>query len=223
MSASQIADLIAGAEISAGAIRRAAVHLSKPLRSSLFSATSAEHRSASGKFFEALVYELLLAHSDTADAVRYIAAKLNDAEYHEFDRFTKDGLWYSKDGEILFRIGKKIVAEIDFLILCSDNTLVFGEVTINPETMPALLKEAEEKKALLKRFCEAAGLSCTPAFVLVSASQPAEMPDLAAGDAFCCIDGGETLWTQVHPNEILHKKRAPAPCEKRVDGRAIFR
>ncbi|HJJ36014.1 MAG TPA: hypothetical protein O0X27_02430 [Methanocorpusculum sp.] len=222
MSASQIAQLISTAEISNSEIRRAAAHLSKPLRASLFSETSAEHRSASGKFFEALVYEVLLARADSADSVAKIAAKLNDAEYHEFDRFTKDGLWYSHDGEILFRIHKKVVAEIDFLVLCTDNTLVFGEVTINPESIPSLLQEAEEKKQLLRMLCEQANLPYTIEFMLVTTSCPDQKPYLADGDAFCCIENGNALWKNVHVNEILHKKRAPAPCKKRVDGRTLF-
>ncbi|HJJ55167.1 MAG TPA: hypothetical protein O0X50_03675 [Methanocorpusculum sp.] len=222
MSAPQIAQLISSAGISNSEIRRAAVHLSKPLRASLFSELSAEHRSASGKFFEALVYEILLAESATADSIDKIAAKLNDAEYQEFDRFTKDGLWYSKDGEILFRVHKKVVAEMDFLVLCKDRTLVFGEVTINPETIPSLIREAEEKKQLLHTLCEQAGLSYTIEFVLVTASYPDIDPELADEDAWCCIEHGNTLWKHVHINEILHKKRAPVSCEKRVDGRLLF-
>lgn len=222
MSASQIAQLISTAEISNSEIRRATVHLSKPLRASLFSETSAEHRSASGKFFEALVYELLLATSNTTRTVDRIAAKLNDAEYHEFDRFTKDGLWYSKDGEILFRIHKKVVAEVDFLVLCTDNTLVFGEVTINPESIPSLLLEAEKKKQFLHTLCKQGNLPYTIEFLLVTASSPDQKPELADGDAFCCIENGNNMWNNVHINEILHKKRSPVPCEKRVDGRTLF-
>jgi len=222
MSASQIAQLISTAEISNSEIRRAAVHLSKPLRASLFSETSAEHRSASGKFFEALVYEVLLARAEPADFVAKIAAKLNDAEYHGFDRFTQDGLWYSRDGEILFRLHKKVVAEVDFLVLCTDNTLVFGEVTINPESIPSLIAEAEEKKQLLHSLCKQAGIPYTIEFVLVTTSCLEAKPELSDSDAFCCIEKGNTLWKEVHVNEILHKKRAPFPCEKRVDGRLLF-
>lgn len=221
MSAADIARLISSAEISAGEIRRAAVHLSKPLRTALFSESSPEHRTASGKFFEALVYEILLAEGERNDAVSRIAAKLNDAEYAAFDRFSKDGLWYSRTGEIQFRVDGRVAAEVDFLVSCSDNTLVFGEVALHADSA-ALSKEAAAKKILLKKFCDAAGLERDVQFIFVTTKET-NMSWIEEGDAFSVIEDGDTLWQKIHVNEVLHKKRSPAMSKKRADGKELFK
>ena len=221
MSAADIARLISSAEISAGEIRRAAVHLSKPLRAALFSETSPEHRTASGKFFEALVYEVLLAEGERNDAVNSIAAKLNDAEYAAFDRFSKDGLWYSKTGEIQFRVDGRVAAEVDFLVSCSDNVLVFGEVTLHADTA-ALSKEVAAKKILLKKFCDAAGIKRDVQFVFVT-TRETDTSWIKEGDSCAVIEEGDKLWKNIHVNEVLHKKRAPAVSVKRLDGKELFK
>ncbi|HJJ31057.1 MAG TPA: hypothetical protein O0X97_02280 [Methanocorpusculum sp.] len=221
MSAADIARLISSAEISAGEIRRAAVHLSKPLRTALFSENSPEHRTASGKFFEALVYEILLTEGETSDEVFRIAAKLNDAEYAPFDRFSKDGLWYSRTGEIQFRVDGRAAAEVDFLVSCSDNTLVFGEVTLHADTA-ALAKEAADKKILLKKFLDAAGIERQVQFVFVTTKET-DTSWLEEGDACSIIEDGENLWRRIHVNEVLHKKRSPAASSKRADGKELFK
>ncbi|MDO5847786.1 MAG: hypothetical protein Q4Q20_05810 [Methanocorpusculum sp.] len=227
MSAEDVARLITDAEISNSEIRRAAVHLPKPLRAALFSETAAEHRTAEGMFFEALVYEILLAEGDADPQIARIAAKLNDAEYVSYDRFAKDGLWYTKNGEIQFRVRGKAAAEVDFLVLCADDILVFGEISLKPDVSPGFEKEVLSKKELLRRFLDDAGLSYGVEFVFVtpvsvaSESYEGAFPRLA--DAVCVVEDGNMLWKRVHVNEVLHKKRSPAPSAKRVGGREIFR
>ena len=229
MSAADVARLIADAEISNSEIRRAAVHLPKPLRAALFSETAAEHRTAEGMFFEALVYEILLAEGDGDPQIAQIAAKLHDAEYVPYDRFAKDGLWYTKNGEIQFRVRGKAAAEVDFLVLCKDDTLVFGEISLKPDVSPGFEKEVQSKKELLRRFLDDAGLSYGVEFVFVTPVSAASAASGSLGgafpqfaDALCVVEGGNTLWKRVHVNEVLHKKRSPAPSVKRVGGRVIF-
>ena len=74
MSAAEIAALLNSAEVTGGEIRRAAIHLPKPLRAALYDETSSEHRTASGKFFEALVYEILLAESESRSCEKVTAS-----------------------------------------------------------------------------------------------------------------------------------------------------
>ena len=227
MSAADVARLITDAEISKSEIRRAAVHLPKPPRAALFSETAAEHRTAEGMFFEALVYEILLAEGDADPKIAQIAAKLHDAEYVPYDRFAKDGLWYTKNGEIQFRVRGKAAAEVDFLVLCKDDTLVFGEISLKPDVSPGFEKEVQSKKELLRRFLDDAGLSYGVEFVYVTPVffGPGSFVGaiLQFADALCVVEEGNTLWKRVHVNEVLHKKRSPAPSMKRVGGRVIFR
>ena len=221
MSASDVARLISSAAVSNSEIRRAAVHLPKPLREALFSEESPKHRSASGMFFEGLIYEILLAESETSPVIKQVAAKLNDAEYVPFDRFAKDGLWYSRNGELQFRIHGRAAAEVDFLVLCADDTLVFGEATLRPETSSELETEVAYKKELLKTFLDKENLPYAVQFVL-AAPKKTDVTWLSEEDAYCFVDAGDELWKRIHVNEVLHKKRSPAPSKKRVDGKVLF-
>ena len=77
MSASEIAALLSHAEITPQYIRHAVHHLTKPERSILYDAAHPLHRSVSGKYFEAVVYELLLGCAEHSDAIVSIAAKFS--------------------------------------------------------------------------------------------------------------------------------------------------
>ena len=120
-----------------------------------------EHRTASGKFFEALVYEILLAESEASPAVSSIAAKMSDALYVPYDKYAKDGLWYSKDGGIRFKVSGRVAAEVDFLVKTADGVRIFGEVIVNPAKAGHLASEVAEKRSLLERLygCEVQFLS----------------------------------------------------------------
>ena len=213
MSAAEIAALLSNAEVTGGEIRRAAIHLPKPLRAALYDETSPEHRTASGKFFEALVYEILLAESEAAPAVSSIAAQMSDAQYVPYDKYAKDGLWYSKDGGIRFKVSGRVAAEVDFLVKTADGVRIFGEVIVNPAKAGHLASEVAEKRSLLERL-----YGCEVQFLLVCAEPVKEPKYLRESDAVAVLESGNLLYQRLHPNEVLHKKSAPAKSTRRVDG-----
>lgn len=213
MSAAEIAALLQHAEVTGGEIRRAAIHLPKPLRAALYDETSPEHRTATGRFFEALVYEILIAESEVSPVVETVAAKMTDARYVPYDKYSKDGLWYSKDGEIRFKVSGRVAAEVDFLVKTADSIRVFGEVIVNPAKACHLASEVTEKRALLERLYD-----CEIQFLLVCAKPVKELKYLRETDAAVTLDAGHLLYQQIHPNEVLHKKSAPAKSTRRVDG-----
>lgn len=216
MSAADVAALISSAVVTSGEVRRAVHHLPKPLRSALYDSSSPLQRSASGEFFEALVYEILLAEGEQSPAVVSIAAKMGDAEYVPFDKYSPDGLWYSRDGGIRFKVRGRVAAEIDFLVKTSDDIRVFGEVIVNPSGANGFSAEVAMKRALLERL-----YGGKAEFVLV---MPVEAPAgglrcLSEGDAAAVVREGDTLFSMVHPAEVLKRKLSPAASSKRVDGR----
>ncbi len=214
MSAAEIARLLESAEISSGEVRRAAIHLPKPLRAALYDAESPQHRTAAGEFFEALVYEILLKEGEASTAVKTVAAKLSDAEYVPYDKYSRDGLWYSKDGGIRFKVGGRVAAEVDFLVATTDGVRVFGEVVVNPASAQSLGAEISGKRVLLERLYGGI-FQC----VVVCSKPLKELRFLDEEDATAVIFEGEQMYQRLHKNEVLHKKSAPAKSTKRVDGR----
>lgn len=212
MSAAEVAELLNNAEISSGEIRRAAIHLPKPTRAALYDEESSLHRSAAGEFFEALVYEILLQEGEVSPAVDSVAAKFSDALYVPYDKYAKDGLWYSKDGGIRFKVNGRVAAEVDFLVKTSDGIRVFGEVIVNP-AKAGIASEVSLKRELLERL-----YGCDIQFLLVCANPVRELKFLRDCDSSVVIEDGNLLYRRLHPNEVLHKKSAPAKSTKRVDG-----
>jgi len=209
MTAETIACLLSEAEVTAGEIRRAVVHLPKPLRKCLYDPESPEHKTAEGTFFESLVYEMLLQEGEQNPEIVSIVAKFGDAEYVPYDKYSHDGLWYSKDGGIRFKVRGNVAAEMDFLVKTADGMRIFGEVIVNPLHATGIEKEVKMKTELLKRlYGDEVG------FVLVTASP---LQNQFSG-ASCVIPEGNTAYLKVHSGEVLAKKLSPAPSTKRIDG-----
>ena len=204
MSAAEVAELLNNAEIFSGEIRRAAIHLPKPTRAALYDEESPLHRSAAD--------EILLQEGESSPAVETIAAKFSDALYVPYDKYSRDGLWYSKDGGIRFKVSGRVAAEVDFLVKTADGVRVFGEVIVNP-AKAGIASEVSAKRELLERL-----YGCEVQFLLVCAKPVRELKFLRDGDVSVIIEDGNLFYKRLHPNEVLHKKSAPAKSTKRVDG-----
>jgi len=122
-------------------------HMNKIERKKLFSPDIEPMRTAEGRWFEAIVYEMFLDISKKSDTIKYLARKGADApERRENVRIGQNGLFYSKYGDITIR-GKDL-AEFDMLLVDSDNHVAFAEVV----TSPSDLKEFEVEIAFKKRL-----------------------------------------------------------------------
>ena len=135
------------------------------------------------------MYEILLAESEASPAVSSIAAKMSDALYVPYDKYAKDGLWYSKDGGIRFKVSGRVAAEVDFLVKTADGVRIFGEVIVNPAKAGHLASEVAEKRSLLERL-----YGCEVQFLLVCAEPVKELKYLRESDAVVVVDAGNLLY-----------------------------
>ena len=124
-------------------------HMNTIERKKLFSPDIEPMRTAEGRWFEAIVYEMFLEISQKSDRIKYIARKGADAPKAGAQaRLGQNGVFYSKYGDITFRGNGQDLAEFDLILVDADNNVAFGEVV----TSPADLKEFEIEIAFKKRL-----------------------------------------------------------------------
>jgi len=124
-------------------------HMNKIERKKLFSPDIEPMRTAEGRWFEAIVYEMFLDISKKSGSIKYLARKGADAPRGREDvKLGQNGLFYSKHGDITIRGNGQDLAEFDMLLVDSDNNIAFAEVV----TSPSDLKEFEQEIAFKKRL-----------------------------------------------------------------------
>ncbi|MFA5347777.1 MAG: hypothetical protein WC294_06540 [Methanoregula sp.] len=140
-------------------------HMNKIERKKLFSPDIEPMRTAEGRWFEAIVYEMFLDISRKSDRIKYLARKGADAPKKREDiKLGQNGLFYSKYGDITIRGNGQDLAEFDMLLVDADNHIAFAEVV----TSPSDLKEFEQEIAFKKRLLGYLyGQNITP-FLLIS-------------------------------------------------------
>jgi hypothetical protein len=140
-------------------------HMNKIERKKLFSPDIEPMRTAEGRWFEAIVYEMFLDISKKSGTIRYLAMKGADAPNHrENVKIGQNGLFYSKYGDITVRGNGQDLAEFDMLLVDSDNHVAFAEVVTSPSDLKEFEVEIAYKKKLLGYLY---GQKITP-FLLVS-------------------------------------------------------
>ncbi len=140
-------------------------HMNKIERKKLFSPDIEPMRTAEGRWFEAIVYEMFLDISKKSDTIRYLAMKGADAPKHrENVRIGQNGLFYSKYGDITIRGNGQDLAEFDMLLVDADKHATFAEVVTSPSDLKEFEVEIAYKKRLLGYLY---GQKITP-FLLVS-------------------------------------------------------
>jgi hypothetical protein len=97
-------------------------HMNKIERKKLFSPDIEPMRTAEGRWFEAIVYEMFLDISKKSSRIKYLARKGADAPRKREDvKLGQNGLFYSKYGDITIRGNGQDLAEFDMLLVDSDN------------------------------------------------------------------------------------------------------
>ncbi len=140
-------------------------HMNKIERKKLFSPDIEPMRTAEGRWFEAIVYEMFLEIAKKSDTIRYLAMKGADApNQRENVRLGQNGLFYSKYGDITIRGNGQDLAEFDMLLMDSSNRVAFAEVVTSPSDLKEFEIEIAYKKKLLGYLY---GQKTTP-FLLVS-------------------------------------------------------
>lgn len=140
-------------------------HMNKVERKKLFSPDIEPMRTAEGRWFEAIVYEMFLDISKRSDTIKHLAMKGADApDRRENVRIGQNGLFYSKYGDITIRGNGQDLAEFDMLLVDRDNHVAFAEVVTSPSDLKEFEVEIAYKKKLLGYLY---GQKITP-FLLVS-------------------------------------------------------
>lgn len=125
-------------------------HMNKIERKKLFSPDIEPMRTAEGRWFEAIIYEMFLDISQKSDRIKYLARKGEDAPRNQkLAQLGQNGIFYSKYGDIVIRGNGQDLAEFDLLLVDSDGRVVFAEVVTSPSDLKEFEQEIQFKKRLL--------------------------------------------------------------------------
>jgi hypothetical protein len=125
-------------------------HMSKIEQKKLFSDEIEHMRTAEGRWFEHIIYEMFVEMAEHTDHIQYLARKGADAPHGGRKvQLGQNGLFYSRCGDITVRGNGQDLAEFDLLLLDGDDQVVFGEVVTSASDIKEFEKEIEYKKRLL--------------------------------------------------------------------------
>ena len=125
-------------------------HMNRLERRKLFSPDIEPMRTAEGRWFEAIIYEMFLDISQKSDRIRFLARKGADApKQQKFAQLGQNGIFYSKYGDIVIRGNGQDLAEFDLLLVTSNNEVAFAEVVTSPSDLKEFEQEIQFKKNLL--------------------------------------------------------------------------
>jgi len=125
-------------------------HRSRLERSKLFSKDLEKMRTAEGRWYEAIIYEMFIEISAKSEAIRFLALKGADAPRGgRSAQLGQNGIFYSRSGDITIRGNGQDLAEFDLLMVDSDNHIIFTEVITSPSDLKEFEVEIEYKRRLL--------------------------------------------------------------------------
>jgi hypothetical protein len=125
-------------------------HISKIARKKLFSDDIEPMRTAEGRWYEAIIYEMFLEISLHSDEIRYLARKGADAPRQRYNfRLGQNGFFYSPQGDIVVRGNGQDLAEFDLFLIDHEGQVAFGEVITTPTDLREFEVEIQYKKRLL--------------------------------------------------------------------------
>ncbi|KAF1075582.1 hypothetical protein [Methanogenium sp. MK-MG] len=130
--------------------RQAIRHLKKIEKKQLFSDDISTMRAAEGRWYESLMYEMLLEFSHSSGNIQHIVRKGADAPFPSIPtRFGQNGLYFSNRGDINIRGNGQDIAEVDMLFVGGDGKIGFAEVVTSGTELKELREEVHYKKKLL--------------------------------------------------------------------------
>lgn len=131
-------------------VQKAVRHLKKKEKNFLFSHDPAHMRAAEGRWYESLIYEILLDISIQSNLIRGIVRKGADAPFPPVEVASgQNGLFYSNRGDINIRGNGQDIAEVDLLLVSSSGSIAFAEIVTSPADLKGLEDEIHYKKRLL--------------------------------------------------------------------------
>jgi hypothetical protein len=126
-------------------------HLGKVERSRLFSPEIDKMRTAEGRWYESIIYEMFLAMAPESDQIRHLALKGDDVPHRNRQkiRLGQNGLFYSRSGDITVRGNGQDLAEFDLLFVDTSDRVAFAEVVTSASDMKEFEQEIAYKRRLL--------------------------------------------------------------------------
>jgi hypothetical protein len=130
---------------------RALRHLSKLERKNLFSDEISFMRSAEGRWFEMITYELFLDIAKNTDAIKKVVLKGADIKGKKPSPAAgQNGFFYSRNGDITIRGNGQDLAEFDLVMTKQDGSVLFVEVVTSPSDLKDFLQEIYYKKQVIR-------------------------------------------------------------------------
>jgi len=130
-------------------IMRALRHLRPADRKKLFSTDIPEMRTAEGRWFEAIAYEMILDLSLKTNLILSVVARGADGPAKvQRARLGQNGLFYSNIGDIKVRGNGQDLAEVDLVLVDHTGALTFGEIITSPADLKEFEAEIRYKKQL---------------------------------------------------------------------------
>jgi hypothetical protein len=126
-------------------------HLGKSEQAKLFSPEIEKMRTAEGRWYEAIMYEMFLKMALDSDQIKALALKGVDVPHGSRQRIKlgQNGLFYSRCGDITVRGNGQDLAEFDLLFIDQDNHIGFAEVVTSGSDMKEFEQEIAYKRTLL--------------------------------------------------------------------------
>lgn len=190
---------------------RALRHLSRDQRRQLLSEDNGTMRAAEGRWYEAMIYEMILDLSVDSPAIEGVAGKGVDAR-RRWNKATlgQNGLFHSRSGDIKIRGNGQDLAEIDLLMAGSDGSIMFGEIVTSQANLRELEEEIEYKKGLLGYLFGTDRIR----FILISSVDLSKMSTVKRllrdeRNAFISTASCEGVRKLIGPSEWLDAPRVP--------------
>ncbi|TAJ44283.1 hypothetical protein CUJ86_07640 [Methanofollis fontis] len=190
---------------------KATRHLRKSEKKYLFSEDISLMRTAEGRWYEGLIYEMLLEVVKECDLIKGIIRKGADAPYvRQKITQNQNGMFYSNYGDIKVRGNGQDLAEVDLMFVDRQNTVGFGEIVTSPSDLKEFEAEIIFKKRLIGYLF---GQPIVP-FVLISSvdisrnsvvQRLMKEPDSVLIITASC----EQIKRALNPREIRYRPRKP--------------
>ncbi|MCE5297976.1 MAG: hypothetical protein MUE45_00075 [Methanoregulaceae archaeon] len=126
-------------------------HLGKTEQAKLFSPEIEKMRTAEGRWYEAIMYEMFLKMTLESREIKALALKGVDVPHGSRERIKlgQNGLFYSRCGDITVRGNGQDLAEFDLLFIDHNNHIGFAEVVTSASDMKEFEQEIAYKRTLL--------------------------------------------------------------------------
>ena len=126
-------------------------HLTKTEKQKLSSDDISFMRSAEGRWYEFIIYELFLDVAANNSAIQTVVLKGNDAPKKRIrPRLGQNGFFYSRNGDITIRGNGQDLAEFDLVMVQMNDSIAIVEVVTSPADLKDFMQEIYYKKQMIR-------------------------------------------------------------------------